>query len=120
MRSVFALIIFSVAAFAADVSGKWSAEFDTQIGQQKYVYEFRVDGAKLTGKAKGGVAERPTESEIKEGKVNGEQITFVELFKFEDNEIRIEYTGRVSGDTINFTRKVADFATEEFVAKRVK
>jgi hypothetical protein len=35
-------------------------------------------------------------------------------------DLRIVYTGNIDGDTIKFTRKVADFATEELVAKRVK
>jgi hypothetical protein len=34
-------------------------------------------------------------------------------------DIRIDYTGGVaSADEIRFTRKVADFATEELVARR--
>ena len=36
-------------------------------------------------------------------------------------EIKVTYTGTiVSADEIKFTRNVADFATEELVAKRVK
>ena len=45
----------------------------------------------------------------------------VVMFKFEGNEIQITYTGRItSDDEIKFTRQVAEFATEEIVAKRVK
>jgi hypothetical protein len=33
--------------------------------------------------------------------------------------VRITYTGKVAADEIKFTRKVGDFATEEFTAKRV-
>ena len=28
-------------AYAADITGKWTAEFDTQIGQQKYLQSTR-------------------------------------------------------------------------------
>ena len=28
-------------AYAADITGKWTAEFDTQIGQQKYTFNFK-------------------------------------------------------------------------------
>jgi hypothetical protein len=52
--------------------------------------------------------------------VNGDEIAFVEMMKFEEQDLRIEYTGKVSGDEIKFVRKVGDFATEEFVAKRAK
>ena len=48
-------------------------------------------------------------------------MTFVETFNFQGNEIRITYTGKItSEDEIKFTRNVAEFATEELVAKRVK
>ena len=40
-----------VSASAADVAGKWSAQIDTPIGLLNYTYEFKVDGAKLTGRA---------------------------------------------------------------------
>jgi hypothetical protein len=40
--------------------------------------------------------------------------------KFQDQEIRIEYKGKLSGDEIKFTRTIGEFAAEEFVAKRAK
>ena len=39
----------------ADLTGKWRTEFDTQIGKQKYLYELKADGDKVTGKAIGDV-----------------------------------------------------------------
>jgi hypothetical protein len=123
-RSITALSILALAlgsalclsAFAADPTGKWTATFDTPIGQQDYTYEFKLDGGKLTGTAK---SQRGT-VEIKEGKFSGDTISFVENAKFEDMEIRIEYTGKISGDEIRFTRQVGDFGSEDLVAKRVK
>jgi hypothetical protein len=115
LRTVLALAFLS-SAYAADVTGKWAAEFDTAIGVQKYTYDLKADPPKLTGKAIG----RFGETEIQEGKVSGDEISFVEMLKFEGQDLRIEYTGKVSGDEIKFTRKVGDFATEEFVAKRAK
>jgi len=106
--------------YAADVSGKWTAEFDTQIGVQKYVFDFKVDGTKLSGKATGTRGDSQQEVEIQEGKIEGDDISFVENLKFQDQDIHITYKGKVSGDEIKFTRNVADFASEELVAKRVK
>jgi hypothetical protein len=40
--------------------------------------------------------------------------------EFQDQEIRVEYKGKLSGDEIKFTRRVGEFAAEEFVAKRAK
>jgi hypothetical protein len=114
---ICALVLSGRSLSAADITGKWTAAFDTQIGQQEYTYDFVVKDTTLTGKYKSNLAE----GEIVEGKVEGDKVTFVELFKFEGNEIRITYTGKiVSADEIQFTRQVADFATEQLVAKRAK
>jgi hypothetical protein len=117
----FALVLgAAVTALAADVSGTWTAEFDTQIGVQKYVYTFKVNGETLTGEA---VAERMGEKStvtLTGGTVKGEQIAFTEPLNFQGQEVAITYTGTIAGDEIKFTRKVGDFATEELVAKRKK
>ena len=55
---------------------------------------------------------------MKEGKVDGGTLTFVEPLKIQDNEIKITYTGKISGDEIKFTRKVGDFGSSEATAKR--
>ncbi len=105
---------------AADATGKWKADFETQIGQLKYTYEFKADGDKLTGKAIRVRDGEKTETEIKEGKISGDEISFAETVKFQDQEVRIDYKGKLAGDEIKFTRKVGDFATTEIVAKREK
>ena len=102
------------------VTGKWKGEFDSQIGVQKYTFDFKVDGDKLTGKAVGERDMGTNEVTLTECKLDKDQISFVENLKFDDNELRIEYSGKISGDEIKFHRKVADIATEDFVAKRVK
>lgn len=104
----------------AAVAGKWEAEFDTQIGKQKYIYEFKVDGDKLTGKAIGDIVGEKSSTDIKDGKVNGAEISFVESIKFQGQDVSIAYTGKVAGDEIKFTRLVADTFKEEMVAKRMK
>lgn len=110
-----------VSAFAADPTGKWTAEFDTQIGMQKYIFELKAEGAKLTGKAIGKVADaEATTVDIQNGKVDGDEISFLENLKFGEMDLRIEYKGKVAGDEIKFTRKVAENIVEEFVAKRAK
>jgi hypothetical protein len=123
-RNAFAvvcvIVMLVVSALAADPAGKWKTEFDTQIGVQKYTFVFKVEGDKLTGKASFERMDQKGEVDLLEGKVSGNDISFVEKLSFQDNEIRIEYQGKINGDEISFTRKVGDFATEQFVAKRVK
>ena len=114
--ALFVLAAVGAAAYAADVTGKWTAAIDTQIGVQNYTYDFKVDGEKLTGIAKSQFSESP----IAEGSVKGDEISFVENLKFEGQEVRVVYKGKIAGDEIKFNRQVGEFASEDFVAKRVK
>ncbi len=105
---------------AADIAGQWRGEFDSQIGQQKYLFTFKTDGDKLTGKASSEVNGEKRESDLKEGKITGDTIHFVETLNFNDNDIRIQYTGKVGTNEIAFHREVGDnIATEDFKATRV-
>jgi hypothetical protein len=107
------------ATKAVDITGQWTAKFDSQVGEQSYTYDFVAKDGKLTGKIKGSLADAPVD--VQDGKVNGDKVTFVETMSFQGMEIRITYTGTiVSADQIKFTRNVMDFATEEVVATRVK
>jgi hypothetical protein len=112
--------VLAGAARAADISGKWQSEFDSQIGIQKYVFIFKVDGEKLTGTADGDRSGDKSSVALTQGKVTKDGIFFVELLNFQGQDLVIEYTGKQTGDNeIKLTRKVGDFATEEIVAKRV-
>jgi hypothetical protein len=110
------------SAWGADetVAGKWKGEFDSQIGRQKYTYEFKVAGTNLTGTATGEREMGTNTVVITEGKLTKDGISFVEPLQIGDSDIRIEYTGKVSGDEIKLHRKVGEYAEEDFVAKRVK
>jgi hypothetical protein len=115
-----ALAFAGAARCEESVAGKWKGQFDSQIGLQKYTYEFRVDGDKLTGKATGEREMGTNEVVITEGKISTNEIFFVEPLTFGDQEIRIEYKGKFTSDEIKFHRKVGDVAEEDFVAKRLK
>jgi enterochelin esterase-like enzyme len=110
----------AAGAPAADFTGTWNSEFDSQIGHQTYTFTFKQDGTKLTGKASSEIGGRHREADLKEGKVDGDSISCVEMLNFQENEIRITYAGKLSsnGNEIKFTREVGDFAKEDIVARR--
>ena len=112
-------ILLTLTLRAADVAGAWRAEFNTQIGLQKYRFTFQTEGDRLTGKAAAEVGERKREAELKEIRLAGDTLTFVETMEFQGNELRIRYTGKVGADEIAFTREVGEFAREEFKASRL-
>jgi hypothetical protein len=114
----FALLPLTLlAADAPNISGTWTASFDTQIGKQDYTYTFVVKGAQLTGRAKSANGD----TEISEGKVDGNKLSFVENLNFQGTPLRIVYSGTVmSSAVIDFTRDVGGQAVEKLTAKRAK
>lgn len=104
----------SVAAMALDFNGKWTATVETPMGAQNLTFNFKVDGTKLTGK----VTSPRGETELMNGKVDGDAISFDYSVSFNGNDFKIVYTGKADGETIKFTRQVGDFPPVEFVASR--
>jgi len=119
LLSIALLVVLSLTSLrAADPSGRWTATFATEVGEQQYTYEFVVKGTTLTGTAKGNLT---GESQIAEGKIDGDKITFVENSSFMEMPLRFVYSGTMtSADEIAFMRTLMDFAPEKLVAKRVK
>jgi hypothetical protein len=112
-------LLASAGAADAGIAGKWTAEFDSQVGQQKYVFEFKADGEKLTGKASGERQGQKSETEIKNGKIVKDEVSFSEPLKIQDQDMVVEYKGKLAGDELKLHRKVGDFAEYDIVAKRV-
>jgi hypothetical protein len=117
--AAFALAFVGTVLSQDSVAGKWQAQFDSQVGTQNYTYTFNVDGTNLTGRAVGVRETGTNDVTITDGTVGTNGISFVEPLKIQDNDVRIEYTGKVSGDELKLHRKVGDFAEEDLVAKRV-
>lgn len=98
--------------------GKWVAKIDTQIGEQNYVYTIDGKEDKLSGNATMKLEDNSFRSELSNVKLDGKKVSFDEKLKFNDADLLITYSGELNGDELKLTRKVGDFATEDFVAKR--
>ena len=112
--------LFALTTMAIDVTGTWKADIETQVGKFKYTYILKQEGTKITGKILSELEGEKSETVVLEGKLNGDTIEFVEMSKFQDMDLKINYKGKVTGDEISFTRQVGEFGTEEFIAKRGK
>jgi hypothetical protein len=117
--SLLALMgVFVLAAAAADITGKWTAEIPGRNGNtQNVTFNLKADGASLTG----NMATPRGEAPISDGKVDGNNVSFNTVMKMQDNEITMKYKGKVEGDTIKFTRTVnfnGNERTTEFTAKK--
>jgi hypothetical protein len=112
------LMAAALPASAGDLAGHWTAQFDSPIGVQKYVYDFKKSGDALTGEAtfdhsmgKGSVA-------LNNVKVDGDKVSFEEPLTINGATITIKYSGTLAGDELKLTRVVGDFGTEQLTAKR--
>lgn len=112
---VAALLVFAVAMPAADVAGKWKGEWQSPNGVRESTFEFKVDGEKLTGTVTGA---RGGPAEITDGKISGDNISFVVVRKFQEREMKQQYKGVVSGNEIKFNVSAGE-RTFDMVAKKI-
>ena len=68
-----AVALLASGASAAGIAGQWRAEFDTQIGTQKYLFTFVQNGEKLAGKAAAEVNGEKREVELQDGRIAGDR-----------------------------------------------
>ena len=111
------LVLCVPAAAAVNITGTWSASFDSQIGHQDYTYQFEVKGKVLTG----AIRSANGESAIEKGIVDNDTVTFVERMHYHAGAVTISYSGViVSDDEIRFVRSVGNVTSEELLARRVR
>lgn len=98
------LALGAMAAFAADVTGKWVAEVPGRGGEpMQMTFDLVQNGEALTGTITGGMGggrqggEAPAAQEISDGKVTGDSISFAVVRTMGETEMRTTYTGTVSG-----------------------
>ena len=112
--------VASVSIYAADVTGKWTAQVPGRDGQtREQTFTLKADGEKLTGTVSGMMG--GGDVEIKDGTVKGDAITFNIVRSFNGNDVKLLYKGKVSAGEILFTqtRDGGDMPPREFTAKRV-
>jgi len=102
MKRLLVLIaVFALSAVAADISGNWKATADGPNGSMERTFVFKQDGAKLTGETTSSMMGKST---LVDGKVEGDNVSFTITVKFQDNEMKLNYKGKiVGGNEIKFT-----------------
>jgi hypothetical protein len=100
-------LVFAFAVMAADVSGKWTYEQPGRGGNpgRPVTITLKQDGAKLTGSVPGfgrGGDNPPPPTEITDGKVDGNNISFTVKREMGGNTMVTKYEGTISGEEIKF------------------
>lgn len=126
--SILVLLVLLTSAWAADLTGKWIAQVSGGEGQEdsEITLNFKADGAKFTGTLNN--TQMPGDIDIKEGKIDGDKVSFSLSRSFGENEMKVVWKGTISGDEIKFTRALeggaggpgGGGAATEIIAKRSK
>src|SRR6188508_3739174 len=97
---VLGFVLLAVPAFAADVDGQWTGTVETPMGSIPVGFTFKADGATLTGTS---LAPDGGEIAIKDGKIDGNKISFIVAIDFGGMPVVIGYNGVVAPAEIKFT-----------------
>jgi opacity protein-like surface antigen len=121
MKSLLALslcLLFAAGALvAADIGGKWKGQFQGGDSTREIAFDFKVNGEALTGVVSGL---RDKTLEIKDGKVQGDAVSFWVQSEWQGEPIKLVYKGKISGNEIQFTMGTEDGGwSTEITAKRV-
>jgi hypothetical protein len=103
-RLLMLIVAFAIAAFGADINGNWKATAEGPNGSMERTFVFKVDGNNLTGETTSSMVGKST---ITDGKVEGDNLSFTITAKIQDNELKLSYKGKVSGDEIHLTSEIA-------------
>lgn len=110
---VATIVVMSLAAYAASVSGTWDAKVDLggQGGTPTFV--LKQDGEKLTGTYSGALGEAPLT-----GTVKGSTVTF----DFDVQGAKVHYEGKLNADGTEMegTCDYGGQASGTFTAKKAK
>jgi len=111
----------------ADPAGTWTWTIPGRNGgpDRKNTLKLKTEGDKLTGtiSAPGRQGSEPRETEIADGKVKGDEVSFTVTREFNGNKFTQKYNGKLSGDTIKgkmeFERN-GETQSRDWEAKREK
>ncbi len=111
MKTILLTLLMLPLLMAADVTGKWKAEFTTPDGTPRVnTFTLKSEGDRVTGTVAGTQDETP----IQNGKLNGDEVSFSAERPFG----RFEYKGKVSANEIKFKVSFGD-NNFDITAKRV-
>jgi hypothetical protein len=120
MKRTALLIVFLVLStafsFGATVDGTWKGSVDDQDGNASPItYSFKANGNTLTGTVIGGGKTMP----IRNGKIDGQKISFIVDVDVPGQKMTFEYDGEVSAAQIKLHAYLGGQVID-IVVKKVK
>ena len=98
---------------AKNVTGNWKLAIETPNGPGTPSVTFKQEGEELTGTYKGRFGESPLK-----GTVKGSDIKFTIKVNAQGQDLQIDYSGTVEGDTMKGKVKFGEFGEGTFTGKK--
>jgi len=109
---VLAVVLFSAAAVATDLSGTWSADVVLDAGSGTAKFVLKQEGNALSGTYSGALGEAKVS-----GSVKGDDVEW----SFDSPDAgKIVYKGKIAGEKIKGTVEYGDLGKGSFSAERKK
>lgn len=119
--------MIGITASAADVAGTWTWSTPGRQGGEprKSTLKLKVEGEKVTGTlSRPGRQGATTDTNIEDGKLKGDEISFKVTIEFGNNKRVTKYNGKIAGDVIKgkieFEGQDGQAQSREWEAKREK
>lgn len=110
------MALTAVLLAAADPAGTWKGSLDFNGTPVVLTFNLKTSGATVSGTINSPLTEA---AEIKDGKVDGDTVTFWTTLEYQGNPVKLVYRGKIDGDQITFTMGTEDGSwTADIVTKR--
>jgi hypothetical protein len=93
MKRLLLLLTIATLTFAADLTGNWMFDVETEMGSGNPSFTFKQEGEKLTGTYRGQLGEAPIA-----GKVTGDKVEFAFEASPTGEKMKVTYSGTLAAD----------------------
>jgi hypothetical protein len=114
MRWCAGLLLWAIAAFAADYSGTYKGDVASSSGKVENTLVLKMSGSDLAGTLTNQFGVLP----LQNGHVDGQDLFFVVMVKEEGDPFRMVYRGHIYVDEIQFKIQAGERQID-LVAKKV-
>jgi hypothetical protein len=99
------LLVLATLLYSADATGKWKGTLEAPDGTHELIFDLKASGDTLTGTLSGVAGEA---SEIKDGKVEGDTVSFWAMAEYQGQPIKLVFKGQVLESEIHFNMGLED------------
>ena len=111
------MFVLAALLYSADATGKWKGSIDAGGETHDLTFDLKASGDTLTGTLSGVMAQA---SEIKDGKIQGDTVSFWAAAEYQGQPIKLVFKGQVLESEIHFTMGLDDGSwSADLVVKKV-